>query len=121
MDWHQIKHLLEAGSGLDMDALHVHAGVALQLAAALVLRRPLSSPWPWLAVLAVELGNEYYDWTYEVWPTRDEQFMEGVRDVWNTMLIPTVILVLARWLPAALVGRAGRSGADPGQPGGEAR
>ena len=119
MDWHQVKEWLVAASGLDMDALHVHAGVALQLAAALVLRRPLRSPWPWLAVLAFEIGNEYYDWTYEVWPTRDDQLMEGVRDLWNTMLIPTLLFVLARLAPRLLVGRA--SGADAGEAGGEPR
>lgn len=117
MDWHQIKLWLVAATGLDMDALHVHAGLLLQIAVALVIRRPLRSPWPWLAVLAAELANEYYDYSYEVWPTRDEQFLESVRDVWNTMLIPTVVLITARWVPALLVGRA--SGADAGKAGGE--
>jgi hypothetical protein len=120
VDWHQLKLWLETASGLDMDALHVHGGLLLQLAAALALRRPLRSPWPWLVVLAAELANEYYDYSYEVWPTRDAQFAESVRDVWNTMLVPTALLVIARCFPALFVGREAASRVDPGEPGGEA-
>lgn len=120
MDWHGLKLWLETASGLNMDALHVHGGLILLFGSALVLRRPLRSPWPWLVVLAAELANEYYDYTYEVWPTREAQFFEGVKDVWNTMLVPTVLLVVARWFPALLVGRpAEASVIDPGKPGGE--
>jgi hypothetical protein len=110
MDWHDLKQWLELASGLDMDALHVHAGVLLQILAALLLRRPLSSPLPWLFVLAAILANEVYDYRYEVWPQRSEQVAEAVRDVWNTMLVPTLILIVARYFPRLLTG----SRADPG-------
>ncbi|MFL6861828.1 MAG: hypothetical protein ACJ8DZ_02395 [Allosphingosinicella sp.] len=116
MDWHEIKAWLEHASGLDMDALHVHAGVALQLLFALILRRPLSSPWPWLGVAAAEAANEYYDLAYETWPERGIQFAEGARDYWNTLLIPTLLLLLCRYAPRLFTG----SGADAGQAGGEA-
>jgi hypothetical protein len=119
VDWHQLKLWLETASGLNMDALHVHAGILLLVAAALVLRRPLSSPWPWLVVLAAELANEYYDLRFEIWPTRGQQFAEGAKDVWNTMLLPTALLIAARWFPALLVGRRDGSVADPGEPGGD--
>jgi hypothetical protein len=118
VDWHQFKAWLELASGLNMDALHVHAGVLVLLLAALVLRRPLRSPWPWLVLLAAEMANEYYDLQYEIWPTRGDQWAESARDLWNTMAIPTIILILARWWPAALVGR--RSAADSGESGAEA-
>jgi hypothetical protein len=116
VDWHHIKDWMEAASGLDMDALHVHAGMLVQLAAALLLRRPLRSPWPWLVVLGVETANEVYDYTYEIWPDRDIQLAEGLRDMWNTMAEPSLILLLARYAPALFVGRtpAAASGADPG-------
>jgi hypothetical protein len=118
VDWHHIKDWAEHASGLDMDALHVHAGLLLQIAAAFVLRRPLRSPWPWLALLATEFANEVYDYTYEVWPDRDIQFAEGLRDMWNTMALPTLILLLARYAPGLIVGRPARpeaSAADPGE------
>jgi len=120
MDWHQVKQWAEAASGLDMDALHVHAGVALQILFALILRRPLSSPWPWLAVAATEAANEIYDYRYEVWPDRSVQLAEGIKDGWNTMVIPTLLLLLCRYAPGLMAGRRAASGADPGEPGGEA-
>jgi hypothetical protein len=120
MDWHQVKEWAEHASGLDMDALHVHGGVALQILFALILRRPLSSPWPWLGVAAAEAANEVYDYTYEVWPDRSIQLAEGIRDGWNTMVIPTLLLLLCRYAPALLVGRRLTSGADAGEAGGEA-
>jgi hypothetical protein len=117
MDWHHIKEMLEQGSGLDMDALHVHAGVLGQLAAALLLRRRLSSPLPWLLVLAAILANEVYDFQYDPWPERGRQIGESVKDIWNTMLLPSIILLAARYRPT-LFARAepdpDGSAADPG-------
>lgn len=99
MDWNQVKHWLEAASGLDMDSLHVHAGVLVQVAAALMLRRRLSSPWPWLVSAAIVLANEVYDYHYEIWEDRDAQFAESVQDTWNTLLLPTLLLLLVRFVP----------------------
>ena len=115
MDWHDYKQWLSGTSGLDMDSLHVHVGVLAQVAVAFVLRLKLSSPWPWLAVAAAVVANEYYDFQYEVWPTREEQFFESVKDVWNTMLLPTVLLLLARYTPWLFAAPL----ADPGQAGGK--
>jgi hypothetical protein len=99
MDWYQLKMEVVNATGLDMDALHVHVGVLAQILVAMILRVRLSSPWPWLLLLAAQLANEWFDLTYDVWPTRDQQYAESVKDVWNTMLLPTVILMLARWAP----------------------
>lgn len=90
-------------TGLHMDALHVHAGVLGQVAAALVLRRSLASFWPWLLLLAAVLGNEAYDLAYEIWPNRDDQYRESFTDTWNTMLLPTVLLLACRLLPRLFV------------------
>jgi hypothetical protein len=122
MDWHQLKEWITAASGLDMDALHVHAGVFCQIAVALVLRRRLSSLWPWVVVAVIAVANEVYDYTYEVWPTREEQFFESVKDVWNTMLLPSVLMVLARWAPGLFVvplavPDPGEASADPSKAG----
>jgi len=115
MDWHEIKQWLSGASGLDMDSLHVHIGVLAQVAVAVLLRRRLSSLWPWLAVAAAVLANEAYDFHYEIWPTREDQFLEGVKDVWNTMLLPTVLMLLARFAPGLFL----RPSADAGKTGGE--
>ena len=105
MDWHHVKDWLEASSGLDMDALHVYAGVLIQILAAAILRRSLRSPLPWLIVVAAIAANEYYDLHYEVWPERHRQYMESVKDGWNTMLLPTLLLLLTRFAPSLFTGR----------------
>ena len=115
MDWHQIKLWLSTASGLDMDSLHVHVGVLAQVAIALLLGKRLSSPWPWAAVAAAVLANEVYDFQYEVWPTRWAQFGESVKDVWNTLLLPTVLLLLVRFVPSLFAAPS----ADAGEAGGE--
>ena len=123
-DWHQLKEWLEHAVGLNMDALHVYFGLAIFVAVALVLRKPLRSPIPWLVLLALELANEYYDWTYEIWPGPDRaiQAAEGIRDIWNTMAVPTFLLLASRFFPGLFTGsRKRRSAADAGEAGGDAR
>jgi len=119
MNWYETKEWVEHALGLHMDALHIHAGVLGQLLAAAVLRRPLRSPIPWLAVLAALVANEIYDLTFEAWPgeQRQWQYAEGIKDAWNTMLLPTVLLLAARFAPGLLVGRA--MPASPGHAGGD--
>lgn len=106
MGWYWFKEWLEVVSGLDMDALHVHVGILLQLFAALLLRRSLQSPWPWLVVLVATLANEIYDLRFETWPEPDRarQWLETVKDVVNTMLMPSVLLAVARYAPRLLTG-----------------
>ena len=101
-----MKSWVAESTGLNMDALHVHAGVLAQLGLALVLRRSIASPWPWLILLAVQLANEWWDLTYEIWPTRDQQWSESIRDTWNTMLLPTLLLLVARFAPRLVTGQA---------------
>jgi hypothetical protein len=114
MDWFQLKHGISVFTGLHMDALHVHVGVIAQLLVAAVLRRSLASPWPWLLLLAATVANEWFDLAYETWPNRDDQIAESIRDSWNTMLLPTVLLVAARAAPSLLsIGRAPESGGEP--------
>ncbi len=98
MDWYQLKMVALEATGVSRDALHVMVGVGGQVLAALVLRRTLASPLPWLAVLIAELANEWFDLTYEVW--RDRPMWPGsVKDVWVTMLVPTLLLLLVRLAP----------------------
>ena len=122
MEWHQIKEWAAGVSGLHMDALHVHIGVLAQLAIAAVLRKRLSSIWPWLAVAAVTFANEAYDLYFERWPDRSMQYPEGAKDIWNTLLLPTLLLLLARYTPGLFTkslvadsGKLGESGRQPGE------
>src|SRR5688572_28344053 len=115
MDWYAFKTWLEVASRLDMDALHDHAGLLLQLLAALALRRSIRSPWPWLAVLVATLANEAYDMHYETWPDpeRASQWAEGAKDLVNSLFIPSLLLMLARCAPWLLTGDKGASSSSP--------
>ncbi len=104
--WYQVKQFLEHSSGFSMDALHVIAGVLIQLGAAWLLRRSLADWRPFLVVLAVELANEINDFRVERWPEPAMQYGEGARDIALTLLLPLVLLVLARIRPQLFTGRA---------------
>ena len=99
LEWQEWKRFLEHGAAIGNDAVHVLAGVVLQLAFALLLRRPLPSLAPWLAVLALALLNEASDLWIEAWPDPAMQYGEGAKDVVLTMALPTLLLVTTRYLP----------------------
>ena len=103
-----LKNWLELSTGLDRDSLHIYAGVAIHLVAALFLRRPLASPIPWLFVAIVAVTNELHDYSFvpEASNGDEEPFDEAVKDVWNTLLLPSIFLLIARihpnWLTSKL-------------------
>jgi len=105
--WYQIKLMVEHASGVSMDALHVLIGFALFAGAAVLFRRGMGSFRPWLALLAIELINEAYDFHVELWPDPASQIGESVKDIILTMALPTAVLLMARWKPRWLLGRHG--------------
>ncbi len=106
MDWLAIKLQMTQVAALERDALHIYAAVFIQSAVALMLRRPLSNPLPWLAVLIAEIVNEWADLSFELWPggDRDRQWTESAHDLVNTMLLPTALLIALRYAPALFDG-----------------
>lgn len=101
--WYQVKLFVEHASGISMDALHVLVGFALFMVAVVVVRRGLGSFIPWSALLVVELANEAYDLSVELWPSLATQLGEGAKDIMLTMALPTLLLAIARWRPAWIV------------------
>ncbi|SFS11613.1 hypothetical protein [Sphingomonas jatrophae] len=80
------KKFIAERLGLCDAALHAHGGMAIYVAAALLIGGT-RSPWPWLIVLAAELSNEAFDRLRSgSWRWRDT-----ISDVANTMLWPTVL------------------------------
>lgn len=102
VNWYQFKLFAAHLSGFSMDALHVVGGVVLQLGFAVLLRTSLAHWRPWLFVLALELVNEANDLLVEQWPDPGMQWGEGARDLVLTMLLPTVLLMVARLRPELL-------------------
>ena len=109
MSWLEFKDYLSEITDLHQDALHIYAAVLVQLATAVVLRRSLASFIPWLAVLAVLVVNEVLDLTEPGRPIEEWQVLGGLQDVWNTMAVPTILLLIARFAPSLLTGRKGKS------------
>lgn len=98
MDSEAIKAAVAAWTELDRDALHIYAAVLIQLGSAALLRRSLASPWPWLVVLAFALGNEWLD-VYRDDVLEEWEKAAALHDLWNTMLLPTLLLLVVRFAP----------------------
>lgn len=105
MSWHQGKLFIEHTVAIDHDALHVIVGVLLWVIIAAVIRRSLSSMRPWLWVLAIIAWNETVDLWVEQWPDPGMQYGEGAKDLLLTMLLPTVLMFVARFAPGLFRGR----------------
>ena len=105
MDWEQVKSAISLWTELERDALHIYAAILVQILAAALLRRSLASPWPWLLVLVAALLNEALDITrdgiFETW-----ERAAALHDLWNTMLVPTLLALLVRFAPRLFGGRA---------------
>ena len=100
MDWTSLKN--EAAWMLfDKDALHIYAALLIQLGAAKLSRRSLGHMLPWLAVFGLELVNEMLDLVRGGEPVlRPWQVVAGLHDIINTMILPTVLLLLCRRDPS---------------------
>lgn len=102
MDWQQVKETIAVWTDLERDALHIYAALLAQVGSALLLRRSLAHWAPWAFVLALAGANElldmYGDDLVEAW-----ELDSAVHDLWNTMLLPSVLLLLARFSPRLLV------------------
>ena len=97
MMFNELKDLVEHYVGLERDALHIHAALLLYLLAMFVFRATRRSRIPWLFVLAVELGNEAYDLWLQTAQAELPRWNDSLKDVWNTMLWPTVLLFIGRY------------------------
>jgi hypothetical protein len=91
---------------LSKDALHVHLGLLVFLVAMVVFRRTAASLLPWLCVLAVELVNEFLDIFHWRGGVLDFSIAGSLKDIVNTMLWPTLLVLLARFTP--LLGKTRR-------------
>ena len=97
MDYAQLKDWITAYTGLEKDALHIHVALLLYILALWLFRQSRRSRLPWLFVLLIEGGNEAYDLITN-WTGGPEWAMsEASKDLWNTMLWPTVLLFVGRY------------------------
>lgn len=97
MSFGQLKDFFEHYTGLERDALHIHAALLLYILAMWVFRKNRKSRFPWLVVLGVELANECYDLARASGADPAVALSAAAKDLWNTMLWPTVLLLLGRY------------------------
>jgi len=103
----ELKEAIELATGLSQDALHIYAAFIIQIAAAALSRRGLAHPLPWLCVLLAELVNEALD--VRALPEGTEaDLWASAHDIWNTMLLPTLLFASARLSPWVLRRRTGK-------------
>ncbi len=97
--WQEVKLFVEHSLGFNSDSLHVIVGALLFLGIALLMRKPVSTPPAWLVLLGLTVLNELVDLWVDQWPSPGQQFGEGMKDLLLTMLVPTVLMITARWVP----------------------
>jgi hypothetical protein len=85
-------------TGLAKDAMHVHIGLAVFILVRVLWRWRGGWILAWLAALAAALAGEYLDLKGETLANTIRPDLEHWHDVWNTMLWPTVLLLIGRWL-----------------------
>lgn len=97
MTFADFKIMIEQYTGLERDALHIHAALLIYILAMALFRQSRRSRFPWLVVFAIELANEAYDLNRN-WPEGPQWAIDSsARDLWNTMLWPTVLLLVGRY------------------------
>ena len=106
-----LKILVSTYTGLEKDALHIHVALILYFAAWFVFRRSPRFYLPWLVVIGVELANEAYDLWQQAADGEPPRWAASLSDLWNTMLWPTVLLLLARWVTRSAALRPAPPGA----------
>lgn len=112
MDFAQLKAMITEYTGLEKDALHIHVALGLYLVAMFALRQTRRSRFPWLFVLAVELGNQAYDLWHQEAHGQPARWDESLKDLWSTTLWPTVLLLIGRHVESSSAGASGRPPAD---------
>lgn len=91
----QRKGQLGTATGAPESLLHVHAGLAIFVLAALLLRKRMRSPLPFALVILFALANEVVDGLQH----RSSTGLEPLVDIVNTIWWPAVLFVLARRWP----------------------
>ncbi|WP_114520096.1 hypothetical protein [Altererythrobacter sp. ZODW24] len=92
-----VKTVLVDNLDLTKDALHIYVALIVFFGCCLLFKWKAHQWKPWLAVLAVAAIGEAWDirdnWVYD----RPIVLAWNFKDLWNTMLAPTIIMLLARY------------------------
>lgn len=111
-DWSRAKMAIEHNIGIGSDLLHVYVGMLLLLGIVLLLSgRRVSLRVSWLIVLAFECFNEALDLSRPPGSVESD-LASSLHDLFTTMFLPTVLLVLWPSLMRALTAQPGEPDAE---------
>ena len=92
-----LKLLIVEHTGLEKDALHIYVALIVFLVSCRLFRWPVSSWKPWATVLSITLLGEALDIRHVLATGREIVADYHWIDLWNTMLVPTVLVLVARY------------------------
>lgn len=114
------KNLVIDWTGLARDALHVHTGLIVFVLVRLMWRRRGGWMIAWTIALCFALGGEWLDYLGEAPGNEAAANKAHWHDIWNTMLWPTILLFIGRWLvPQPEVMQAAATEPAPTPPSGD--
>ena len=93
----QVKTWLVDNLDLAKDALHIYVALAIVLGSCLVFGWKVRQWRPWLLVLLAALVGEIWDLSDSARSDDPIDLWANTKDVWNTMVLPTVLLLAARF------------------------
>jgi len=85
---------------LAKDALHIYIALTVFLGSCLLFKWKARQWKPWLAVLTVVLIGEAWDLRDSMVYDTPIKLTGNWKDIWNTMLVPTVLMLAARYSKA---------------------
>lgn len=91
------KMFLVENLHLAKDALHIYVALIIVIGSCLAFEWKVREWKPWLLVLLAALIGETWDIADRVAEMKIFRPWESVKDLWNTMLLPTVLLICARY------------------------
>ena len=91
-----IKTAIGTATGLSDSALHTYVGLAVLLAAVVILKKPLGSIVPWMIVLTLSITGELIDMQGDIMRLGYWRWGESLFDMLNTIFWPTVLLLFDR-------------------------
>ena len=91
-----IKLFLVENAGLDKDALHIYVALLVYLLSCLLLRWKAWSLKPLVLVVLAAFAGELFDHQRNLAAGVEFSLDRHWKDFWNTLLVPTVIVLVAR-------------------------
>jgi hypothetical protein len=93
------KTFLAHSIGFGINSVEVIVAVMVQLLLCGVLRRPISSIWPWICVELLIVTYTALTVAADGWPATDTEFHQKLIGFALTLFLPTALMLLSRQFP----------------------